>query len=383
MKKLLFFLLHIIFTHSIYSQHAVVKSWDARFGGTTGDYLYGIGQTSNGGFILGGYTLSGISGNKSQALIGGEDYWIVKVDANGNKLWDKDYGGPGDNSFTSLCMTTDGGCLLGGILYGAAGDDVSEPSRGGLDYWVIKLDSLGNKQWDARFGGDQDDDLYCVTQTRDGGYILGGRSNSGISGDKTQDNRDPGLGTGDYWVVKIDSAGHKQWDKRFGTVWDEGCVNILQTTDGGYLIGGSTLGDTTGDKTQLNYGQFALNYWMVKTDSLGNKQWDRVYGGVQGEKFGNSLNTADGNYLLGGTSYDSISGNKTTPYAGYWIVKIDTAGNKLEDWSYGSGANSGQTFSCMSNTPAGSYLLTGTSGSVSGGDKTENNLGQSKHGQLK
>jgi hypothetical protein len=93
------------------------------------------------------------------------------------------------------------------------------------------------KQWDYRFGGTGNDDLYSLQQTSDGGYILGGRSYSGISGDKTQ----PSWGGWDYWIVKIDSFGVKQWDKRFGGTGDDELFSLQQTTDGGYILGGSSL----------------------------------------------------------------------------------------------------------------------------------------------
>jgi hypothetical protein len=234
---------------------------------------------------------------------------------------------------------------------------------------VVKLDSLGNKQWDRDFGGTNDDLLFMVRQTKDGGYVLSGRSNSPISGDKTQDD----WGDDDYWIVKIDSAGNKQWDKRFGSINEDKNPDVIQTPDGGYLIGGTSLAyDTSGDKTQMNYAPAASNFWVIKTDSLGNKQWDKVYGGIYGEDFGNSLNTNDGNYILGGTSYDWISGDKTAPFCGYWLVKIDTAGNELGDWAYGSEeiTRCPETFGSMTNTSDGGYLLTGIGGTDTGGDKT-------------
>ena len=377
-KKLLLLSLHIILAQCIFSQQYVSKRWDARFGGNKIDQLTTIGQTRDGGFILAGGTASGISGNKTQATYGGGDYWIVKIDSNGNYLWDKDYGSTGSDGLMSFCITRDGGCILGGTTGSNSGNDVSQPSRGGYDYWVIKLDSSGSKQWDARFGGNQDDEMYSVKQTKDGGYILSGGSTSGISGDKTQPNRDSSLITSDYWLVKIDSAGNKQWDKRFGTVGDEASTDVIQTPDGGYLLGGSCrYTDTSGDKTQSNYGPQESNFWVVKTDSFGNMEWDGVYGGTAGEIFGNSLSTRDGNYMLGGQSYDeNAAGDKTAIGDGFWLIKIDTNGNRLGDWAYGSGINAGQTFSSMSNTPDNGYLLTGISAAVTGGDKTSANLSQ-------
>ncbi len=373
MKKALILLLQIILALSLYSQHFVSRKWDARFGGIESDQLYAIKQTRDGGYILGGTSYSGVGGNKTQPnwdiTLQSADYWIVKTDANGNYLWDKRYGGTSDDFLNAICATSDGGCLLGGYSASLISGDKTQQPWGGWDYWVVKLDSLGNKQWDRDFGGTNDDLLFMVRQTKDGGYVLSGRSNSPISGDKTQDD----WGDDDYWIVKIDSAGNKQWDKRFGSINEDKNPDVIQTPDGGYLIGGTSLAyDTSGDKTQMNYAPAASNFWVIKTDSLGNKQWDKVYGGIYGEDFGNSLNTNDGNYILGGTSYDWISGDKTAPFCGYWLVKIDTAGNELGDWAYGSEeiTRCPETFGSMTNTSDGGYLLTGIGGTDTGGDKT-------------
>jgi hypothetical protein len=364
MKRGLYLLLSVLVTHSTYSQTTVSYKWDARFGGVNLDQMETTVQSNDGGYILAGYSQSSISGNKTQdnwdTTLSTGDYWIVKIDANGHYLWDKRYGGTGDDALTSICQTKDGGYIIGGISSSGASGDRTQPSWGGYDYWIVKLDSLGNKQWDRRFGGSNDDVLNSIMQTKDGGYMLGGNSNSGISGNKTQADWDPTDATQDYWIVKIDSNGNYQWDKRFGgTSEDDGC-KVIQTPDGGYLVGGLSESDASGNKTQANFGTMTLNYWIVKTDSAGNKQWDMVYGGVLGEVFVNALNIPSGGYMLGGTSYDGVSGDKTASICGYWLVKIDTAGNKLGDWAYG---NCG-TLNSLSHTSDGGYLLTGVSGEL-------------------
>lgn len=340
------------------------KKWDARFGGVNNDYLSTICHANDGGYIIAGTSNSGISGNKTQpnwdTTLTTQDYWIVKIDVNGSYQWDKRYGGTSGDGIFSISTTRDGGYIIGGESESDSSGDKTQNTRGGLDYWVVKIDSLGNKQWDRTFGGSNDDFLQKVTPTKDGGYILGGSSQSGISGDKTQPNWDPSEVTGDYWIVKIDSTGNKEWDKRFGGTSGDGGGDVIQTLDGGYLIGGTSGSGISGDKTQANFGSQVNNFWIVKTDSLGNKLWDRVYGGELGEVFGNSLNTKDGNYMLGGTSYDGYSGNKTSDSCGYWLIKIDKTGNKLGDWAYG---NCG-TMHSMSNISDGGYLLAGAVGNI-------------------
>src|SRR4051812_22708364 len=121
------------------------------------------------------------------------------------------------------------------------------------------------------------DELNSLQQTADGGYILGGWSASGIGGDKTQ----PLWGWQDYWIIKIDSSGTMQWDKRFGGTDIDRLYSLHETADGGYILGGYSRSDISGDKTQDTIG--GIDYWIVKTDSLGNKQWDKDFGGTSDE----------------------------------------------------------------------------------------------------
>src|SRR5204863_448998 len=155
-------------------------------GGSSDEYLRALQQTADGGYILGGYSSSGISGDKTQASQGGLDYWIVKTDANGVKQWDARFGGSSDDFLYSLQQTADGEYILGGDSYSGISGDKTQTSQGDNDYWIVRTDANGIKQWDARFGGSDFDFLYSLQQTADGGYILGGLSNSGISGNKTQ-----------------------------------------------------------------------------------------------------------------------------------------------------------------------------------------------------
>ncbi|HEX8532156.1 MAG TPA: GEVED domain-containing protein, partial [Cytophagales bacterium] len=193
------------------------SQWNKRFGGTGADSFSKVIRTADGGYLLGGYSASGTGGDKSESSRGGIDMWIVKTDAAGNKLWDKRYGGTGDDYLSTLITTSDGGYLLAGASFSGIGGDKSQDSRGSGDYWVVKIGSTGTKQWDKRFGGSAHDDVRAVLQLPTGEYLLAGHSASGLSGDKTQSSR----GGQDYWVVKISSTGTKLWDRAFGGSADD------------------------------------------------------------------------------------------------------------------------------------------------------------------
>lgn len=370
-----------------FSQNPLVKQWDYSYGGLLLETPCGIQQTKDGGFIMGGYSVSGVGGDKTQPVWGTNgysDYWIVKMDSSGNKEWDKNFGGTEVEQLYTLQQTTDGGYILGGW----SGSDVSGDKTDSLhgypfyiDYWIVKIDSFGNKQWDKDFGGLVGDVLYAINQTADGGYILGGCSYSGIGADKSQANWNSSGLTYDYWIIKIDSLGNKQWDKDFGGTEFDFIYSIQQTPDGGYILGGNSNSGISGNKTQDNWDPSlsTSDYWIIKIDSAGNKLWDKVYGGTNMELLRSLQQTSDGGYILGGSSSSGIGGDKSEANWGatgstfdYWIVKTDSLGNKQWDKTFG-GTDDEDMFGNIAQTSDGGYLLAGTSYSNGGGDKSENN----------
>src|ERR1043165_7962912 len=359
------------------SQNPLVKQWDYRYGGTNSEILYALERTSDGGFILGGSSFSDSSADKSQPSRGGADFWIVKTDSLGIKQWDKCFGGSDGDAIYSLQQTRDDGFILGGVSLSDSGWDKTQRTRGAGDYWMVKTDRYGNKLWDKRFGGTGNEVFSSLCQTNDGGYLLGGYSVSNIGGDNTQDNWDTFNGSADYWIVKTDSAGNKQWDKRFGGI-SRDCLNALQqTTDGGYILGGYSESDSSGDKTQQSRGW--VDYWIVKTDAAGNQQWDKRFGGTNDDVLYSLQQTTDRGYILAGISRSGPGGDKTAPFldtgldkGDFWLVKVDSAGTKQWDKKLG-GTNEEDEFGKVRQTSDGGYLVSGTSYSGPSGDKTESN----------
>ncbi len=370
-------LLSVSFTPSVHAQEVFTKKWDKRFGGTGIDWFFSFAQTSDGGYILGGDSYSGIGGDKTQSSQGDQDYWIVKIDSNGNKQWDKRFGGAGNETLHVLRHTPDNGYILGGISNSEISGDKTQPFWGGGDYWIVKVDSLGNKQWDKRFGGTDGENLWALQQTSDGGYIFGGYSNSGIGGDKTEENWDPTHFYDDGWLVKVDEFGNKQWDKRYGGTNQDGIFSIVIADDGGYVLGCYSASDSSGDKTQNRWG-FG-DFWILKIDSMGNKQWDKTYGGTGGEYTSYAINSMDGGYFIGGKSNSTLSGNISNP-GSQWLLKIDGNGNKIWDRGYKGGIG---VVNGVASTFDGGFLITCEIQGPSGPDKSEDNLGISQTWILK
>lgn len=383
MKAIIYF---IIFWGSIQilsAQNPLVKQWDYRYGGTDHEFITSFQQTSDGGFILGGFSSSPASGDKAKNTKGGFDYWIIKIDSLGNKQWDKDLGGSADDRLYSLQQTSDGGYILGGTSNSGIGGDKTQANWDSInfthDFWVVKINASGTKQWDMDFGGTNDDYISSVQQTNDGGYILAGSSLSGMNGDKSAPNRDTISITHDFWLVKIDSLGIKQWDVTLGGTGDDQLASVAQTIDGGYLVAGESNSGISGDKTQVNKG--LIDYWIIKIDSTGNMQWDSDFGGTENDILYSMKKTSDGGFILGGISKSGISADKTQPNwdnsnstYDYWIIKLSSSGIKQWDKVIG-GTLSEPQFGNISQTIDSGYLLSGISYSQISGNKTENNLG--------
>ncbi len=368
------FRLTITFLFTTSTLFAQEIEWQKTIGGNQQDQLNSIKQTPDGGYLLGGSSMSGISGDKSENSQGFEDYWIVKVDSLGNLQWQNTIGGGGADILTKVDLTSDGGYILGGHSDSNISGDKTEDSNGKSDYWIVKTDSLGIVQWQNTIGGSENDIFTSMEQTSDGGYILGGWSRSNISGDKTENC----MGSQDYWIVKTDSLGNVEWQNTIGGSDFEELRKIDVTNDGGYILCGNSSSNISGDKTENCLG---LNdFWIVKLDSLGNIQWQNTIGG-SGSDCGASQPltvsiTSDGGYLLGGPSNSFISGDKTENCKGcsdHWIVKLDSLGNIL--WQHTIGGSNADFLVSIEQTSDGGYVLGGLSASNISGDKTENSIG--------
>ncbi len=232
-------------------------------GGGFGDYLTSLYLTKDGGLIAGGSSQSNISGEKSENNRGETfftDYWVVKLDKQRAIQWDKTVGGSSYDVLKFLQQTSDGGYILGGYTYSDKSGEKTEPSRGFYDFWVVKLDNQGKIQWDRTVGGSLFDYLYSIQQTSDGGYILGGDSESDMSGEKTENNNGSSF-IEDYWIVKLNSFGKVQWDKTIGGTSRDNLRSIKEISRNSYVLGGSSISGISGDKTEISRGDF--DYWIV------------------------------------------------------------------------------------------------------------------------
>lgn len=333
--------------------------WQQSLGGTDNDFAFAVQQTSDEGFVIAGSSESNngdVSGNH-----GGADFWIIKLDAGGNLQWQKCLGGTGYDIAQSVQQTADGGYVAAGYSNSNDGDVTGH--HGGNDYWIVKLDNVGDLQWQKSLGGTGIDEASSITQTTGGGYLVAGSSSSN-DGDVTGFH-----GGSDYWVVKLDGIGNIQWEKCFGGTVSDIAYAVRQTYDGGFVVAGlsnSSNGDVTG-----NHG--GSDHWIIKLNGSGNLQWQQCLGGSGNDNARSVQQTSDSGYVVTGSTLSNngdVSGNHGG--SDYWLVKLDGIGNIQWQVCMG-GTLSDQAYSVYQTADEG-YFVTGFSIS-NNGDVTGNHGG--------
>ena len=385
MRKMLLLITFIFSIFSLTTISAQVIQYQKNIGGSNSDVLNEVQPTADGGSIAIGYSFSGISGDKTDALVPSTttsttDVWVVKLDGTGAIQWQKNIGGDNYDSGESIKQTTDGGYIIAANSLSNISGDKTENSYGSLDFWLIKLDATGTILWQKTIGGNQLDEAKNIQLTTDGGFIIGGYSNSSISGNKT----DNCLGFDDYFVVKLDNSGNIQWQKTIGSDGYDNLNELKQTADGGYILGGFTFEGLYPNVNFPRYG--AHDYYVVKIDAIGTFQWQKVYGGSSDDYVESLQQTTDGGYILGGYSTSNISGTITENSNGgsngdYWLVKIDAVGSV--QWQNTIGGSSLDYLSSVQQTQDGGYILGGYSYSSISGDKMENSKGSGDYWLVK
>ena len=321
-----------------YSDYWVVKTdsvgvliYEQTYGGDSLDNLAAVVPTFDDGYLLAGSSASGRNGDKADDSNGGFDYWIVKIDKEGNPEWNKTFGGLEDDILTCAAGSEDGGFYLGGYSSSEKSGDKSQNSYGAQDFWMIKLDSVGGLLWDLTLGGDSTDVMKSIIIDEE--YILvGGYSISKSKGTKSEN----GFGGYDFWVNKVDFQGGLISDKTLGGPENDFLEEIrLKEHSPGYWISGTTYSRPGGIKTSgyFNNG----DTWVLKVDSSFLIEFDRTIGSHNYEKCMDMEISPEGSAIIAARS-NGLGGNKISDTKGvqdYWIYKIDTVGNIYWDKSYG------------------------------------------------
>jgi hypothetical protein len=279
--------------------------WEKSFGFSGTDQSYTIKETSDGGFLLAGtidVTASGGLGNsKTSRKHAGGDYWLVKIDANGNKLWSRYYGGNFTDVIYDVEETANGDFILVGSS-DSQDTDITN-NRGSYDFWVVKINSVGTKIWQNNYGGTQIDEAFSITKTPENNFLIAGNSRS--SDDQVSVNN----GSSDIWILQINSDGELLWEKNYGGSSFENARQIIPSLNGGFYVAGSS----RSSDIDLEKNNGNKDAWVFKINSSGDLEWQKSIGGSDLEE-GNSITELNnGNLIIVGESWSSdadISENK-------------------------------------------------------------------------
>ncbi|MDF1697730.1 MAG: T9SS type A sorting domain-containing protein [Saprospiraceae bacterium] len=265
--------------------------WERSYGGSEEDMAYGIDQTSDQGYIVAGraYSEDGDISNH----IGGLDYWVLRLDADGEILWENSYGGNNWDWAYGVDLTQDGGFILGGVTKSTAGD--VPDFHGGFDFLLIKIDADGVVQWSNNFGGSDTDVATGVKAAPDGGYVISGNT---YSDDIDVSNLSGGI---DFWIVKTDKDGVMEWERSLGGSGDESAKTLALCSDGSILVAGSA-NSNDGDLE----GTDGSGSWIVKLDQDGDIIWEQEFYKVGVSIITDIVETMDKGIVFVDRSYNVI-----------------------------------------------------------------------------
>ena len=297
-------------------------TFERMYGGPSGDEGQSVQQTSDGGFIIAGRTASFGAGNW--------DVYLVRTDPSGILLWTRTFGGNADDEGFSVQETSDGGFIIAGTTrsFGAGFEDV----------YLIKTNASGDTLWTKTYGGTSWDQGFTVQETSDGGFIIAGRT------------RSFGAGQRDVYLIKCDSQGDTLWTKTFGdNAWDE-ALSVRETSDGGFIIAGTT----------RSFGAGQRDVYLIKTDSSGNSLWARTFGGTSDDEGLCVRETSDGGFIITGMTRSFGAGQRDV-----YLIKTDSLGDTLWTKTFG-GSNSDEGLSVQQTLDSG-YFITGWTESFGAG----------------
>lgn len=369
--------------------------WEKSIGGKHADYLFDAVPTADYGFILAGSSYSGKTGKKTDDNQGNLDYWLWKMDEYGKEEWQKSFGGMGIDLLRCVKITPDGGYILGGQSSSGISGDKTSQQLGGDDIWLLKLDARGEIEWQLSLGGSGQEILQSLMITKDGGYIVAASSSSNVpeealtnsvieQSDKSKvilkDTNS--FGNLDYWIIKIDAKGNLLWQKSFGGKYADLLCEIIQTPDGGFIAGGysnspEAVLNKVGvgfPKSEKSYGM--ADYWVIRLDNKGNLLWQKVYGGEGEDQLQAMKLTDEGHIILAGNSDSGTTGNKNTSNGkgtDFWIVKTDENGAILWQQTYDTGKKDIVTSLILNND--GTISLGGYAKSENKGTKNKDKEG--------
>ncbi len=330
--------------------------WVKSFGGSGEDTPRSVIETNDGGIAVFGFTNStdGDLAFKNQSV---NDYWLLKLDADGNLEWQKTYGGSGDDRGQAIIQTLDGGYAITG--YAESDDGDGSNNEGFHDNWVLWLDASGTIVWEKSFGYAGHDHSYDLVETVDGGLFFSGFLDVTSSNGEGATDKGSTLsahGVGEFWGTKVDGNGQLQWRKFFGGSNNDRAYGLVKAHDGGYVMAGFS----ESNDFDVSSPKGSYDFWAVKVDKNGVLEWEQSFGGSGIDQGQDIAQTADGGYVMVGNTYSTDHQvTQNNGLSDIWMVKFDEVGQLVWEQSFGGSAFDSPH--SIASTADGGFLVSGNS----------------------
>ena len=341
--------------------------WVQTFGGSREETAQSVIPTNDGGFAVLGYTNS-IDGDLTGKSLPVNDYWLLKFSALGDLQWSKTYGGSKDDRGQSVIQTTDGGYAVVG--YAMSDDGDGSLNQGFHDNWILRLDANGDILWEKSFGFSGHDHAYDIVQTSDGGLFFSGfldvTSSGGEGNSRKKITSYAQHGVGEFWGIKLDADGNLLWRRYFGGTNNDRSFGAVEANDGGLVM----IGASESDDFDISNPNGSYDVWVVKISAKGDLIWEKSFGGTGIDRAYDVVKTDEGAYVIVGETF-STDGDifKNNGESDAWLIKVSDKGDLLWERSFG-----GADFDAargLATTSDGGFVIAGNSKSVEG-DLAEN-----------
>ncbi|GAB5473328.1 MAG: lipoprotein [Maribacter sp.] len=331
------------------------------YGGSGEDTARAIIETSDGGYAILGYSNS-TDGDLQGKTLAVNDYWLSKLDAQGELQWSKTYGGSKDDRGQGLVQTQDGGYALTG--YAMSDDGDGSVNNGFHDNWILKVDAQGVIEWEKSYGFSGHDHSYDILDTGDGGFFFTGFldiTSARADGNTEKRNTIASHGVGEFWGTKIDSKAKVQWRGYYGGTNNDRAHAAVRADDGGYVMAGFT----ESDDFDINNSRGSYDFWVVKIDEGGELVWQQTFGGTGIERAQDIAKTTDGGYVIIGNTFSAdVDISENHGESDIWLIKIDGDGNLL--WNRSFGGTQFDDAQSVTTSKDGGFIISGNSKSSDG-----------------
>jgi len=335
------------------------------YGGSKNESAKSVIKTQDGGYAIFGYVQS-TDGDVLNKTDDSFDYWLLKFNTNNTLQWQNIYGGSDFDRGSHIIQTNDGGYAIFGSSQSSDGD--ATENNGFIDFWILKLNASGAISWEKSFGFSGAEDGISLIQTNDNGFLLTGvldvTASGGLGNSKSSAIKHAG---GDYWAIKLNASGDKEWSKFYGGTFTDTPYDVIQTNDNGYII----VGSSDSEDVDISNNKGSYDFWIIKISGTGTLLWEKSFGGSEIDEARSITASNDGNYIIvGDTRSNDLDISKNNGAADLWIIKISPSGSLI--WEKTFGGTSFDVPRSISKTQDNGFLISGNSRS-SDGDISNNN----------